>query len=601
MKLKRAISTVVSSFAAVIASAGSVVLICPPGGSITIVGVTPEPNTAPSWSITDRSIERTTSCALDLTTVSADAESNPLTYSLVSGALPTGCSLSGSSITGTATTNGAYAFVLGVNDGQNVVLRDILTSSTPLAWSSAASFTPAQTGIFSFSFTAIPSASSVDHVCGFGTQTPTGYAHLLYAVRFRSTGIIDARNNNEYAAVNSFPYTAATSYNVTGTINIPAKRYDISVNGTVIADDYLPRADTTVADLDYFTCVDATTPGTTGTTTGPLYLVQPVNASVTWTVFAETDTTPPSAPAEPTVTGVTQTTVTLGLPTPESFLRIYRSPAGCGSYALIQDNWTSTTFTDTGLTQNTGYCYRLVDVDAAGNASTPGTGTTTTTAAVDVNALLSIANVAVAEGNSGTANMTFVLTASASQAFNIVCNYATQAGSADSSTDYTSGSGTVQIDSGTTTENIVVVVNGDTTVETDETVGMLISNCGQGGTATNATTFTATGTITNDDVPSGSGDLTIAPASTAEGAYGVVTYLAFTVTLDGPVGSDTTFEYYTVDGTARAWVDFIGVSGVGIIRAGDTTFTIRVPIIGNATVEGTKTFTVRIANQGVVP
>lgn len=571
-----------------------------PGG----VGVAlPVVNSAPTWAIPDRSIERLTACTYDLDTVSSDLDGDSRTYTIVSGSLPTGCDLTGTVITGTATTNGAYTFALGVSDGETSILRPSFTSSAALSFTSVA-FSPAQNEQFNVTFQITPVASNIDHVCGFGEVTATGYANLLAAVRMSTAGVFDARDNAAYAADNTVTYTGGTTYNVAMAFNVPAGTYDVTVDGVTIADDAVFRGAALPASLGYITCVDSGTPGTPGTISGPIRLNQPVSASVTWTVFAETDTTPPDAPVAPTITGVTQTTVTMSLPTSaagdHSFYRIERSPSGCGSYAQIQDNYTSATFTDTGRTANTGYCYRLIDVDTAANASANGTGATATTSAVDVNALLSMANTSVTEGNSGTVSMTFTLTASASQAFNIVCSYQTQGGTADSGTDYTSASGTVQIDTGTTTEQINVTVNGDTSVEADETLQMRVYNCGQNGTSVNATEFVATGTITNDDSPPGTGDLSVAAESLAEGNSGL-TSITFTVTLDGVVGDDVTFEYYTVDGSAVAWEDYVATSGIGIIRAGDTTFDVVVQLIGDSVAEGSETFTLRIANQGVVP
>jgi len=486
------------------ALAAPIVLICVPGSETPVVVPTPpdEPNTAPTWSIPDRSIQRTSSCALDLTTVTDDAENDTLTYTLVSGSLPTGCSLVGSSLTGTANTNGTYNFVLGANDGNSVTLREASATTAPLSWTSE-EFTPAQTGMFDFAFTITPSGNNIDHVCGYGTQAISAYAHTLVAIRLNTAGNFDARNNASYTAVNTIAYSAGVSYNITGRINVEAGTADISVNGTVLADDYVFRGGALPGDLEFFGCADAATPGVVGTAVSAISLTQPVMAPVTYTVFAETDSTPPSAPSAPTVSGVTQTTVTLSLPASgagdHSYYRVERSPSGCGAYAQIADNVTDATYTDTGRTQNTAYCYRLVDVDTAGNASSAGSGVTATTSSVDVNALLSLGNTSVLEGNSGTASLSFTLTSSASQAFNIVCSYQTLGGTAESSTDFVAASGTVQIDSGTTTEPIAITVNGDTTQEPDETLTLRVYNCGQNGTAVNATEFTATGTITNDD------------------------------------------------------------------------------------------------------
>ena len=73
-------------------------------------------------------------------------------------------------------------------------------------------------------------------------------------------------------------------------------------------------------------------------------------------------------------------------------------------------------------------------------------------------------------------------------------DFTTSNGSADSG-DYTSTSGTLTFAPGQTSKTITVLVNGDTTIEPNETLFITLSN------ATNATIFDSLGlgTILNDD------------------------------------------------------------------------------------------------------
>jgi hypothetical protein len=515
-------------FATIPAAAGPLLTSCPCSTEATAPAV----NAAPIWDIPDRSIQDGSACTYDLLSVNTDAEGDTRTFNLVSGALPTGCSLSGTSIIGTINGTGTFNFVLGANDGRTTVLRDEFVVQSIAAFGSAAF--PARGDRFSVSFPVTPVANNIDYVCGFGETEATGYGQMLASVRFGIAGVVQARNNSAYAAANSLSYTGGNTYTVEMDFNVPGGTYSVSVNDTVIGSDYVFRGAALPATLGYITCVEGATPGIIGSITGAVNLVQPVRAAVTWTVFSGADVTPPNAPDAPALVGVTQTTVSMTLPTSgagdHNHYDIYRSPSGCAAYALIQADYTSASFTDTGRTANTAYCYRLIDVDNAGNESTAGSGLTATTAAVDVNALLSIANVSTTEGNSSTKSLTFVLTASSSQSFNIVCQYQTLAGTADSSTDFTAASGTVQIDSGTTTENIAVTINGDTTQEVDETLTMRVYNCGEGGISVNATEFTATGTILNDDVTAGTSVL-------YSRTLGATTYeIEFTVSCTGGCG-----------------------------------------------------------------
>ncbi|MFT3791154.1 MAG: Calx-beta domain-containing protein [Rudaea sp.] len=113
---------------------------------------------------------------------------------------------------------------------------------------------------------------------------------------------------------------------------------------------------------------------------------------------------------------------------------------------------------------------------------------------------LSIDSVNLPEGNAGTTAFTFTVTLAATPASTVTINYATADGTATAPSDYTSVSGTLTFDAGTSTltQSITVLVNGDTNPEPDETFTVTLS------APTNATlaTATGTGTIQNDDFAS---------------------------------------------------------------------------------------------------
>ena len=115
--------------------------------------------------------------------------------------------------------------------------------------------------------------------------------------------------------------------------------------------------------------------------------------------------------------------------------------------------------------------------------------------------LLSINNVTLSEGNSGTTNFNFTVSLSApAPAGGVSFDISTQDGTTNPATqpsDYTAKSLTSQtIPAGSSTYNFTVAVNGDVDVEPDEIFFVNVSNVtgavmddGQG-----------LGTITNDDV-----------------------------------------------------------------------------------------------------
>jgi hypothetical protein len=115
--------------------------------------------------------------------------------------------------------------------------------------------------------------------------------------------------------------------------------------------------------------------------------------------------------------------------------------------------------------------------------------------AQDLSPAISITDVTVTEGNSGTVNATFQvnLSAPSSQPVSVTFNTANRTASAG--TDYVGTSGTVTFDSGETTKTITVVVDGNNTLELDKTFVVNLTS------ATNA--FIAdgqgVGTIVNDD------------------------------------------------------------------------------------------------------
>ena len=108
---------------------------------------------------------------------------------------------------------------------------------------------------------------------------------------------------------------------------------------------------------------------------------------------------------------------------------------------------------------------------------------------------IAIANAAVPEGNSGTRNMVFTVTLSATANNTITVGYSSANGTAIAGQDYTAASGTLTFAPGATAQQINVSVIGDTTVEPTETFTVTLS----GPTNATLSTATATGSITNDD------------------------------------------------------------------------------------------------------
>jgi hypothetical protein len=120
---------------------------------------------------------------------------------------------------------------------------------------------------------------------------------------------------------------------------------------------------------------------------------------------------------------------------------------------------------------------------------------------------VSVDSVQTSEGDAaGTVTFTVTLSEAASLG-TVTVNFATSDGTATAGSDYTATSGTLTFAAGETTKTVTVTILNDTTVESDETFNLVLSN------PSGATIDTATGvaTLTNDDV---------APPPTCDGDNG---------------------------------------------------------------------------------
>jgi CSLREA domain-containing protein/uncharacterized repeat protein (TIGR01451 family) len=117
------------------------------------------------------------------------------------------------------------------------------------------------------------------------------------------------------------------------------------------------------------------------------------------------------------------------------------------------------------------------------------------TTAVTAEPTLSIDDVTVGEGDSGTNEAVFTVTLSAPRGETVAVDYATANGTATAPGDYATTSGTLVFAPGQTTKTVTVLVNGDAQNENDENYFVELSN------ATNASISDerGEGVITDDD------------------------------------------------------------------------------------------------------
>ena len=163
----------------------------------------------------------------------------------------------------------------------------------------------------------------------------------------------------------------------------------------------------------------------------------------------------------------------------------------------------------------------------------------------------SINSPSVAEGDSGSVNLVFTVTLSASSPSQYTVDYSDAGtGTATSGTDYTAvTSSTLTFAAGVTSRTITVSVTGDTVDEgAGETVVLTLSNASSG---TSISTASGTGTITDNDP-----NFSINSPSVTEGDSGSVN-LVFTVTLSASSTSQYTVDYSDAGtGTATSGTDY---------------------------------------------
>jgi co-chaperonin GroES (HSP10) len=139
----------------------------------------------------------------------------------------------------------------------------------------------------------------------------------------------------------------------------------------------------------------------------------------------------------------------------------------------------------------------VITADYSGDA-TFESGSATLAGGQTVNAAptVSINDVSIAEGNTGTTSLVLTVTLSAASAATVSVDYATANGTAQTSdNDYQSASGTLTFNPGEVAKTITLSINGDPKTEDDETVFVNLNN------PVNATVADAqgVGTILNDD------------------------------------------------------------------------------------------------------
>lgn len=165
-------------------------------------------------------------------------------------------------------------------------------------------------------------------------------------------------------------------------------------------------------------------------------------------------------------------------------------------------------------------------------------------------------------------------------------DYTTLAGTAAAGSDFTTTTGTLSFASGATNGFIIVPITDDTSIESTETFVVRLSN--PVGTLLGAPKDTTVQILENDCRI----EFVKATTSVLENSG----QLSMTVMRAGGTAAVTTVAYAAENGTATSGSDYSSVSGTLQFNPGETNKTLLVPIINDAAVEPTETFTLALSS-----
>ncbi|TDR17558.1 beta strand repeat-containing protein [Marinicella litoralis] len=267
-------------------------------------------------------------------------------------------------------------------------------------------------------------------------------------------------------------------------------------------------------------------------------------------------------------------------------------PSGVVNFAAGESSMTLTINVsgDTDVESDEGFIVELSDAPNRGiNIYDTDTGTIQNDDVLVV-PNISIDDVTLAEGDAGITAFDFTVSIDASADVSVQVD--TSDGSATTTnSDYAAITALMVnfTSGGATTQTVTVDVNGDTTVEPNETFNVNLSNA-TGGVITDGL---GVGTINNDDAAT----LSIDDVTLAEGDSGTTSF-NFTVSLDQSVNASV--DVSTSDGSATtANNDYVAVNNqtVNFTAGGATTQVVTVNVNGDTFIEGNETFSVNLSNE----
>lgn len=584
-------------------------------------------------------------------TLTSTGGTGPYAYTLLSGALPVGITLSGSGVlSGTPTQRGGFTFTVRSTDNAAITADKGYTGTVqnPSLALASSSATAVQGSAFSATLATNGGVAPYSYLLETGSL-PAG-------ITLSSAGVLSGTTS---AAPGNYPVTIRVTDSSTGpgsyfelesfTLTVSsAPSVSIAVAPAAVSEDGATNLVYTVtrsANLTSATVVNITTAGTAtagtdysgnsatvtipaGSTTATITIDPTVDGSVepdetvTLSVGAGAGYTV-GAPANATATILNDDVPSASISVSSAAVAedgapnlVYTVTLSQAAFNPIQVNFalggTATAGTDfaavtTPLLINTGQTTGTITINPTADATieadetvaitlNAGTGYTvgapnsaTATILNDDLPNLSINDVTANEGNAGTSTFTFTVSLSAPAGpGGVTFDIATANGSATGGTDFTATGLTGQtIPAGSSTYTFTVLANGDALNEASETFFVNVTN------VVNAVVVDGqgVGTITNDDpLPS----LSINDVTVTEGNAGT-TNAVFTVTLSAASGQTVSVGYASADGTATQPGDYAATSGTLIFTPGQTTRTVTVPVSGETVPEANETFFVNLS------
>jgi Ca2+-binding RTX toxin-like protein len=201
---------------------------------------------------------------------------------------------------------------------------------------------------------------------------------------------------------------------------------------------------------------------------------------------------------------------------------------------------------------------------------------------------ISVDDVSVVEGDSGTRTVTFTVSRTGTAAF--VIDFATADGTASAGSDYLANSGTLTFADGQMSQTVTVTINGDVSFEPNETFFLNLTNASNGGVILDGQGL---GTVTNDDAAPPVGSISVDDVTVVEGNAGTRT-VTFTVSRTGTAAFSVDFA--TANGTANAGIDYLANSGTLTFANGQVSQTVTVTINGDVSFEPNQTFFLNLTN-----